>query len=63
MLTNADGSKLLSAVLTSKAGDRRSTAVPMTVAEFHVFKSLAEFSIPRFVGFDVVLDNHMTYVD
>lgn len=63
MITNADGSKIFTARHNSKAGDKRCAIVQMTVAEFHVFKSLAEFCIPRFVGFDVVLDSHMTYVD
>ena len=47
----------LSLAVNDKATQSLSYSVPVSWGELQVFKSLADYSIPRMLGFDKVWDN------
>ena len=49
-----------SLTVNDKASQSVSYSVPVSWGELQVFKTIAEFSIPRFLGFDKVWDNPPT---
>ena len=55
-LTN-DGKGLFVSLNVNEKGSQSSFSLPLTLAEFHILKRIADYSIPHFLGFDRVLAN------
>mmetsp|Transcript_16164 Transcript_16164/g.35006 ORF Transcript_16164/g.35006 Transcript_16164/m.35006 type:complete len:247 (-) Transcript_16164:850-1590(-) len=57
LLTNADGSKLITVTQSDKSGAKTSISVPVSTAEFEVLRTLGQFAIPKLLGFSDQIDH------
>ena len=51
----------ISLLVKEKAETSKSQVIPLTLAEFYVFKRLLKFSIPRLIGFDCIWGGDNSY--